>query len=139
MPRHARTFTVALLAAAACLVAERARLLRISAADSESLTWGATDPTWSPDGRKLAFSLFGGIWQVDAAGGAAQQLSAGSGYHAHPAWSPRGNQIAYVRGAPPAGRLPNVSGSLAVLDLASGDVRDIATPFPLAGNPAWSP
>src|SRR5437899_12201509 len=64
-----------------------ARRAAVRASDSETVTWGATDPTWSPDGSRLAFSLYGGIWQVPAAGGQAEQITASSGYHAHPAWS----------------------------------------------------
>lgn len=49
----------------------------LHAADAEDITWGATDPTWSPDGTCLAFSLFGSIWQVSAKGGVAEQVSTG--------------------------------------------------------------
>src|SRR4030095_13954054 len=65
------------------------------AADSENITWGAIDPAVSPDGRRLAFSLFGSIWQVAAEGGEAEQITTSGQYHAHPAWSPAGNRIAY--------------------------------------------
>jgi len=116
-----------------------ARSQRTSAADGETITWGATDPTWSPDGRQLAFSLFGSIWQVDAAGGEAQQITVSPGYHAHPAWSPKGGQIAYISGRAPAGLLPNISGKLMLVDLASGRERELATPQPTGGTPAWSP
>ncbi len=95
----------------------------ISAADRDTTTWGANDPTWSPDGQRLAFSLFGSIWQVSAEGGEARQVTTSPGYHAHPAWSPKGNAIAYVSGPPPAGRLPNISGKLMVVDLAGGEER----------------
>src|SRR5262249_6633294 len=99
----------------------------------------ATDPTWSPDSQRIAFSLFGGIWQVNADGGVAEQLTTSPGYHAHPAWSPAGDKIAFVRGGAPAGRIPNVPGSLAVVDLATGRDRDVRTPYPLIGSLAWSP
>src|SRR5262245_11744686 len=79
-----------------------------SAADTDPTPWGASDPTWSPDGKRLAFSLFGSIWTVNAEGGAANQLTTSTGYHAHPAWSPSGNRIAFVSGGPPAGTLPNI-------------------------------
>ncbi len=36
------------------------------AASSEETPWGATGPAWSPDGARLAFSLFGSIWQAPA-------------------------------------------------------------------------
>ena len=64
------------------------------------------DPTWSPDGSWLAFTLFGSIWRVPAGGGTAEQLTSSAGYHGHPAWSPDGTKIAYVRGDAPAGPCP---------------------------------
>jgi Tol biopolymer transport system component len=112
---------------------------RTQAADAETVTWGAIDPTWSPDSQRLALSLFGSIWQVPAAGGEAQQVTTSGGYHAHPAWSPKGDQIAFVRGDNPAGRIPNISGRLVLVDAATGQEREIATPEPVAGTLAWSP
>ena len=111
----------------------------LRAADPADTTWGATDPSWSPDGTRLAFSLFGSIWQAPARGGTAEQLSSGPGYHAHPAWSPRGDRIAFISGAPPAGARANVTGKLMLLDAATGREQEQPTPYPAAGTPAWSP
>src|SRR5215813_679544 len=99
-----------------------------SAAESDSTTWGATDPTWSPEGARLGFSLFGSIWEVPSSGGEARQVSAGAGYHAHPAWSPKGDQSAFVSGPAPGGRIPNISGRLMIVDVATGAEREIRTP-----------
>lgn len=128
-----------LVAALACVIAARSRLITISAADSETVTWGAADPTWSPDGKRLAFSLFGSIWQVAAEGGPAEQITTSSGYHAHPAWSPAGDRIAFVRGAVPSGSIPNISGSLVLVEVATGREQELATPNPVASTLAWSP
>jgi dipeptidyl aminopeptidase/acylaminoacyl peptidase len=129
--------TVSLLIALALLVRERDA--RTEAATRDPTTWGASDPAWSPDGKQLAFTLSGSLWVVPADGGAARQITTSAGYHAHPAWSPNGSALAYINGAPPAGPLPNISGRLMVVDIASGQERAVATPHPTAGTPSWSP
>lgn len=110
-----------------------------SAASRDTATWGANDPTWAPDGKRLAFNLFGSIWTLPAQGGEAEQLSSSGGYHAHPAWSPKGDWVAFIKGAMPAGTLPNISGRLAIVNVATGEERELSTPFPTAGTPTWSP
>ena len=57
------------------------------------------DPTWSPDGRKIAFvsNRNGGniqIWVIDADGKNPIRLTDGV-WDQHPAWSPDGKRIAY--------------------------------------------
>ena len=115
------------------------RVERSSAADTETVTWGATDPTWAPGSDHIAFSLFGSIWRVPSSGGDADQITTSAGYHAHPAWSPTGDRIAFIRGDPPRGRIPNIYGSLMLVDVATAKEKEIATPYPTAGTPAWSP
>lgn len=117
----------------------RERLIVVSAPDSQPVAWGATDPTWSPDGTRLAFSLFGSIWQVSAGGGEAEQITASSGYHAHPRWSPVGDKVVFIKGAPPSERIPNISGKLTLVDVSTGREQELSTPYPTAGTPAWSP
>jgi TolB protein len=111
----------------------------VSAADDDKSTWGAIDPAWSPDGKWLAFSLFGSIWRVPVEGGDAEQITTSGGYHAHPVWSPKDGSIAFIAGNPPAGRIPNIGGRLKIVDLSSGSEREVATPYPTAGTIAWSP
>jgi Tol biopolymer transport system component len=92
-----------------------------AASSRDTVTWGANDPTWSPDGKRIAFALWGSIWAVEAKGGEAVQISSSGGYHAHPAWSPKGDWIAYIDGAVPAGPLPNISGRLYVVNASTGE------------------
>src|SRR5215470_13290493 len=112
---------------------------KTAASVRDSTTWGANDPTWSPDGKRIAFTLFGSIWAVDAQGGEAAQISSSAGYHAHPAWSPKGDWIAFINGNLPAGTLPNIPGRLAMVNASTGEVRNIGDGPPTAGTPTWSP
>ncbi|MBI4906956.1 MAG: CehA/McbA family metallohydrolase [Acidobacteria bacterium] len=134
-----RTHLPALVAAAALftIVAMREGVIHSAARDTTS--WGANDPAWSPDGKRLAFTLFGSVWSVDREGGEARQLTSSAGYHAHPAWSPKGDWIAFIKGNVPAGPLPNIAGRLAIVNPATGEERELRTQFPTAGTPAWSP
>ena len=134
-----RLVTFVVFAALIGVVLLRDWRARTLATDSESITWGASEPTWSPDSRRLAFSLFGTIWIVPAEGGTATQLTVSPGYHALPAWSPKGDRIAFIRGSAPAGPIPVVSGNLVLVDVATGAEREIALPRPSSGTPTWSP
>lgn len=139
MSNLGRWLTLTFLALLASFFAARDQIQVTSAADSESITWGAIDPTWAPDGKRLGFSLFGSIWEVPADGGDARQITASQGYHAHPAWAPDGNRIAYVNGPTPRGRIPNISGKLWLVDIATGRESILETPYNTAGTPTWSP
>jgi Tol biopolymer transport system component len=61
---------------------------------------GAGSPTWSPDGRRIAF---GGMTKdgvhifVKRLGGRARRITRGTGIFANPTWSPNGRWIAAVR------------------------------------------
>ena len=44
-----------LAGAAIILLGLQHHIKTTSASDAETITWGATDPTWSPDGGSLAF------------------------------------------------------------------------------------
>jgi len=134
---HGLTFLV--IVAIVVTFLSRNSYRQLHAADSQEITWGATDPAWSADGTHLAFSLFGSIWQVPVEGGVAEQISAAPGYHAHPAWSPKGDKIAFVSGGPPGGAKPNITGKLMLVDPATGSEHEQKTPYRVAGTLAWSP
>jgi hypothetical protein len=88
------------------------------------------DPTWSPDGRQVAFSgLRGGttdLYSLDLESGTLRRLTADAFSDRQPAWSPDGASIAFV-----SDRFTSSIDSvtfgryrLARLDLDSGDVAE---------------
>lgn len=73
---------------------------------------GQYQPTFSPDGRSIAFVSWhategGHLWRVPAAGGQPQRLTTIPAYYANPVWSPDGSAIAYIREDPAATRNRN--------------------------------
>ncbi len=138
MLRRVRLLTLSLLVALAWVAVELGPPPAGTVAVGESLAWGATDPAWSPDGERLAFSLFGSIWTVPAEGGTATQITSSDGFHDHPAWSADGESIAFVKGQNPRGRFAKIRGSLAIADVATGAERVLRLPYPASGTPDWS-
>jgi TolB protein len=55
-------------------------------------------PSWSPDGRTLAFTGVGGIYTVHADGTRLRKLTASLGWNIGPRWSPDGRRILFVSG-----------------------------------------
>lgn len=95
------------------------------------------DPSWSPDGRRIAFVRGGALFVMDADGSDVRQLAFGAGSSRDPSWSPDGTKIVYAHslpGADPDWDLYTVpaSGSVNLGErLTSGDTDDL--------DPDWSP
>ncbi|HEX9564742.1 MAG TPA: amidohydrolase family protein [Gemmatimonadaceae bacterium] len=97
-----------------------------------------TEPSWSPDGRYLAWSTDRGsqlldIWIRDMSSSQVRRLTSTGGSAMGAAWSPDGRRIAFL----------NVEGvwrraSVNVVDVASGAVTQLHGSLFGPGNPSWS-
>ena len=93
-----------------------------------------SEPTWSPDGRYIAYSSDRGgkfdIWVQQVSGGDPIQITKGPGHHWQPDWSPDGKYIAY--------RSEEGDGGIYVVPALGGAglERKIA---PFGFYPRWSP
>jgi Tol biopolymer transport system component len=109
-------------------------LRRSGVVGSSSLPAGAVAPQWSPDGRRIAFTLDGKLEVVGTRGGARTVLVRAPGILAF-AWSPASDRIAYG--------IPGRRGFLATVDMrgkrtvVSGSVNWVSR----GGDdrPQWSP
>jgi Tol biopolymer transport system component len=121
-----------------------------------SLTRGAdgTDPSWSPDGTRIAFSSYRDgnyeIYTMDANGNDVQRLTYTDWAEAEPAWSPNGKQIAYaahllqqevVCGFIPTGRPSPLGDELSSINVMDADGANQTQLEITSGgiDPAWSP
>lgn len=110
-----------------------------------------TDPAWSPDGRRIAFTRNEDIGEstsftsddvfVMASDGAGmRQLTPerpGRSF-GQPAWSPDGLQIAYVDSGSVSSAVPSRLGRLTVVDVDGGGARRL-TEGRIDADPDWSP
>ena len=85
----------------------------------------ASDPSWAPNGKRLAFSRDGQIYTARADGSGLKQLTRGAIHSFSPSWSPDGGRIAYVHGS-----------RVEVLDLRR---HRVTRPYRAGRGFVWSP
>jgi TolB protein len=90
-------------------------------------------PSWSPDGRFIAFAMQGSIWKVEVATGAATELTYSGKYHSSPDWSPDGRWIVYT--ADDDAR----SIQLEILNIETGESHALTGDDQVYLDPAFSP
>jgi Tol biopolymer transport system component len=107
-------------------------------------SWDDTDPNWSPDGTKIAFTSFragrgaGDIFLMNADGSDQVQLTFGVDYDANfsPAWAPDGTKIAFTS-------TRDVDWEIFVMNADGSAQTNITGPFQTLAyddmNPDWSP
>ena len=97
------------------------------------------NPTWSLDGRKIAFTSRrdrdSNIFVMDADGKNVHRLTYHPGPDSLPAWSPNGREIAFT-----SARDENKNGiNIYAIDADGGNVRRLTHRFQFNTMPAWSP
>lgn len=60
-------------------------------------------PSYSPDGKRIAFALNGDIWTMNSDGTHRQQVTTSSAQDVNPTWSPDGTRIAFSSNRSPGG------------------------------------
>jgi Tol biopolymer transport system component len=113
------------------------RLTRGKTGDATNGLFYAADPTWSRDGRRIAFwsTRLGQprIFVMDASGQNARALTSAPAPSAQPSWSPDGTRIAFVSGSTSQLEVMNADGK--------GAHRLTSSPLQVVkeSSPAWSP
>ena len=97
------------------------------------------NPSWSPDGQRLAFDapLTGGqrVWVADVRGRNPRQVTSDSSevvVHTQPRWSPDGSKLVFRR-------IEKLQSDIAVADFESQRIVHVTDDFIPDQDPAWSP
>jgi TolB protein len=96
------------------------------------LTTGPSSVAWSPDSRRVIYSMAGSLWRQNVASTTAEQLTAGPGYDYQPDWSPAGRWVLFARYYQDAVELW-------LLDLQDGHTKQLTFGGAVNVEPRFSP
>jgi Tol biopolymer transport system component len=97
----------------------------------------ATTPSWSPDGRRIAYADATGIW-IRAVAGGEPKLVFGRHLVYDPVWSPDGERLVFVDGRAPT--FANVSTTTVwVISQSGGDRTRVSDSVHVNTSPTWAP
>ena len=103
-------------------------------------------PTWSPDGRKIAFLRFPSghpqVYVVNADGSGQRRLTRSPQHDLHPVWSPDGRRIAFVRAEPVLCRVGQPCAGnteIYVMNVDGSHQRNLTRDAARDSTPSWSP
>jgi TolB protein len=92
-------------------------------------------PSWSPDGRQLAYVSFekksAEIYIQEVATGSRRKLASFKGINGAPAWSPDGRQLALTLSR-------DGNPEIYIMDVASGALRRLTSTAAIDTEPAWT-
>lgn len=98
-----------------------------------------TQPVFSPNGEQIAFyseRMGGGIFLMGATGESVRRVT-DAGFH--PSWSPDGKEIVYSTANFPEPTDRSADGKLMIINIATGEKREVAKTETDAVQPSWSP
>ena len=96
------------------------------------VTSGPDSPAWSPDAKRLVFSMQGSLWTMEVGSGLAQQVTDGPGYHFQPDWSTDGRFVAFAA-------YDKDAVELRVLDVQTSEIWPVTSGGAVNLEPRFSP